>query len=432
VHYLSGVHSDVALVVSLVMLFSSSIIHNGRKTLIYNSGIGRGNANKQLKALSSSLDQNQDVDLPISQDNAKILQEIKDLEKEQEELKKISFELKSKITVTTQEKEEFKERIKNMKVEYDKKLDSERKLLLDRIKNEKKKIEQERKIFDEEKNMIIRKHLDLQEELFRLRQRETPTVLSQNNEIATFNSMLESSKQPRKYPPFIWETTEDAESVTLDHVCTFFTNKTLPTQQHRILTIKTLMEAMALTLEKHQIPYWLTHGTLLGSYRNNAIIPWDSDADIAMTLESLESFVTVVSKKDFEWEGSCKECTLIFRKGKHAHVIPFKFVNTTDGVYVDCLLFMRNDPSPISKKLLMWWPYRCGTCTRDSWTIDYGTVFPLSHDCVFEGRKYFCPQNTKLYLESWYKNLSPIPPKGWNPKTGTITPPACVGYACKH
>ena len=34
--------------------------------------------------------------------------------------------------------------------------------------------------------------------------------------------------------------------------------------------------------KKYELPYWLDYGTLLGIYRDNSLLPWDSDIDISI------------------------------------------------------------------------------------------------------------------------------------------------------
>ena len=43
-----------------------------------------------------------------------------------------------------------------------------------------------------------------------------------------------------------------------------------------------LLEAVDTVCKKHQIPYWLSSGTLLGAARHQGFIPWDDDLDIEM------------------------------------------------------------------------------------------------------------------------------------------------------
>ena len=50
-------------------------------------------------------------------------------------------------------------------------------------------------------------------------------------------------------------------------------------QQLRMLE---LLEVIDVICRKHQIPYWLSYGTLIGAARHKGFIPWDDDLDIEM------------------------------------------------------------------------------------------------------------------------------------------------------
>lgn len=47
-------------------------------------------------------------------------------------------------------------------------------------------------------------------------------------------------------------------------------------------------------LEKHQIPYWITYGTLLGAIRHKGFIPWDDDFDFYLFDDTYETATEVL------------------------------------------------------------------------------------------------------------------------------------------
>jgi len=57
-----------------------------------------------------------------------------------------------------------------------------------------------------------------------------------------------------------------------------------------------IMVAIDELCEKHGIGYFLDSGTLLGAVRHNDFIPWDDDADLAMTRDNYEKFCKVADE----------------------------------------------------------------------------------------------------------------------------------------
>ena len=51
-------------------------------------------------------------------------------------------------------------------------------------------------------------------------------------------------------------------------------------------TLYEMLEKICFVLNKYNIDYMLSGGTLLGAVRHNGFIPWDDDIDIMMTREN--------------------------------------------------------------------------------------------------------------------------------------------------
>lgn len=49
--------------------------------------------------------------------------------------------------------------------------------------------------------------------------------------------------------------------------------------------------------EKHEIPFWLEYGTMLGAVRHNGFIPWDNEADVGMLRADFEKFKEIAQSE---------------------------------------------------------------------------------------------------------------------------------------
>ena len=243
-------------------------------------------------------------------------------------------------------------------------------------------------------------------------------------------------------------------------------------QEHQQCSLKILLEVDRIC-RKHDIPYFLTNGTLLGAVRHKGFIPWDDDADVGMFRPDYERFVSIVQQElqpPYEFVGMETSDKYPMELSKvingNTTLIERWGFNQLGGVYVDIwpldavadskflrtfhfslfkianrLLYMRNrDPYKRGHGPSSWWPRFVQFCFKNKtlqrfihWvqtlcnfekhericmldngekTIITKSVIGQRKEYEFEGHKFFGPEDYDTYLSALYGDYMWIPPEG--------------------
>ncbi|KAF1328462.1 hypothetical protein FI667_g6848, partial [Globisporangium splendens] len=164
-----------------------------------------------------------------------------------------------------------------------------------------------------------------------------------------------------------------------------------------------LVFAIADVFERNNVTYWLDSGTLLGSYREDAVILYDDDADIGIDeatyirLRDGDEQLAFPSVYELHLHGAK------FRKqGRRDPGIPGRLVHTKSGLYVDMFVFLESktaetDAEPMFGPL----PSKCfRSCVRCPKVENRGKEFKIPKSWVYPLKKCLLGGREPALVES--------------------------------
>ena len=167
-------------------------------------------------------------------------------------------------------------------------------------------------------------------------------------------------------------------------------------------------------LTKNSIPYYIDHGTLLGIVRDNALIPWDKDIDIAVSSKYIERIVQILNSilmnykhplcKENNWVYTIEKDYLVINKKKEYVCVELQIRN--DVSTPDEMVALDLMPKYQENNFLIW-----GVCKKKLSVLE-NICFP-SKKLMYKDRIIHIPREEKEYLTQLFGNWR-IPIKQWS------------------
>ena len=160
---------------------------------------------------------------------------------------------------------------------------------------------------------------------------------------------------------------------------------------------------------RHDIPYWLTAGTLIGAIRHKGFIPWDCDVDVGIRRHDLQRFKAVSNElprdiffQDSETDPLYPSDSMFSKlRDRYSDYVEWAFYNPSakwhNGLQVDLYIYDYDDlgclVNPVKKTAYK--PDDIFPCTR----------------IEFEGSLLSVPKKFDDYIARRYPNYMILPPE---------------------
>lgn len=161
-----------------------------------------------------------------------------------------------------------------------------------------------------------------------------------------------------------------------------------------------------------KVEWWLDAGSLLGAWREGAIIPWDDDVDVGIRERDHARVLALEFRAPFR-------LVQVSRGWSLDKVVPFmvrlvgpsptflRLLDTRTQLYVDILEFAEVEGT--LQMLPLSWMHPHPTHNHKPFRVPREWVFPLGR-LAMEGKAYPSPARPQAYLERMYGDLAPPRP----------------------
>ncbi|EFY92442.1 mannosylphosphate transferase [Metarhizium acridum CQMa 102] len=194
---------------------------------------------------------------------------------------------------------------------------------------------------------------------------------------------------------------EPGGSYELMHYDTRYFQKELKADERQTV-LEDLIRSYLNVTNHYGIETWLAHGTLMGWWWGGRIMPWDSDIDVQLSFETLDSIAPELNFTEYRYEFHHADGQLVSKSylldinpyynevgmGDGNNVIDARWIDTHSGMYVDITAVRRRDDSG---------KWSC----KDRHQYEATDLWPL-REAEFEGAKALVPAKATALLRDEY------------------------------
>lgn len=134
-----------------------------------------------------------------------------------------------------------------------------------------------------------------------------------------------------------WNEARIGDETALDAKKRFF--RSLKNDNEALLVLQQattiLLKEFGRICDKHNIPYWLDFGTLIGAVRHNGFIPWDDDIDVGMIRKDIDTLEKVMAEED-----TCVQLSKYFCADRDTcNIVRIIFKDESIKIFVDIFIY---------------------------------------------------------------------------------------------